>query len=326
MLTFISTLADKVLGGGVLSPKEALRFVAAGPQDLDVLLFSASRIRRRYRGDTVNLCAITNARSGLCPENCSFCSQSRHHNARVAVYPLVPEKELVERADRAVAARAHRFCIVTSGRSVGGDELGVICRAIAAIRQRHPGLKVDASLGILSLSQLKRLKAAGLSRYNHNLETSESHFGRICTSHNYSDRLNTVRAVRQSGLEVCCGGIIGLGEDEAQRIDLAFALKDLDVHTVPLNFLNPIPGTPTESFPALSPFPLLKAIVLFRFILPDKEIRICGGRQTGLRRLQPLIFSAGADAVIIGDYLTTPGSPPQEDIRMIEDLDLKIAG
>lgn len=322
----LSQLRNKVLKGKSITFAQAEELYRLDNNALAFLLSCVSAITRRYRKDIVNLCAITNARSGLCPEDCVFCAQSSRHKTGVAVYPLISESQMLKRAKEAVGEKTNRFCIVTSGRSVNDKEMSVITAAIKKIKHKFPHLKIDASLGILSKEQVLKLKKSGLDRYNHNLETAESNFAKVCTTHTYAERLRTIRLVKESGIEICCGGIIGLGESKRQRIEFAFTLASLDIDSLPLNFLNPIPKTPLENIHPLSALDILKTIALFRFILPTKEIRICGGRQANLRSLAPLIFMAGADAVIIGNYLTTQGSKPQDDLRMIQDLGLRIDG
>ena len=324
--SFLSKLKDKVLGGENINFNEAEKLYALDASDLTPFLSAASEITRKYRRDIVNLCSITNARSGLCPEDCVFCAQSSRHATSVPVYPLISRAEMLKRAQEAVGLPTNRFCIVTSGRSVNEKELDVIAGAIREIKNKFPSLKIDASLGILSPVQVEKLKSAGLDRYNHNLETAESYFPKICTTHTYAERLSTIKLIKKAGIEICCGGIIGLGETNTQRIEFAFKLAELDIDSLPLNFLNPIPNTPLGESQVLSPRDILKTIALFRFILPKKEIRICGGRQVNLRSMQPLIFMAGADAIIIGNYLTTRGSAPCDDLKMIDDLGLKVNG
>lgn len=317
-------LKEKVLNGGYLTFDEAEGLSSVDNNSLMLFLSASSEITKKYRRDIVNLCAITNARSGLCPEDCSFCAQSARHNTAITTYPLISEDEMVKKAEEAVKHSTNRFCIVTSGRGVNDSETEVIAGAIVKIKNKFPRLKIDASLGILNAKQIEKLRAAGLDRYNHNLETAQSYFPKICTTHTYADRIKTIRLVKKAGIEICCGGIIGLGETESQRIEFAFTLAKLDIDSLPLNFLNPIPQTRLAATAPLLPLDILKTIALFRFILPKKEIRICGGRQANLRSLQPLIFMAGADAIIIGNYLTTRGNCPQDDLLMIKDLGLKI--
>lgn len=326
-MNFIDVLKDKVLAGEEISFKETEKLLDTPDTEFYSLLSAANSIREKYRSNIVNLCTITNAKSGNCPEDCAFCSQSSHHNTNVPEYPLISADEIVNRAREAAATKTNRFCIVISGRGVDeAEELNIICDAIRRIKDEFPKLKIDASLGFISKEGIYKLKKAGLTRYNHNLETAKSYFLNVCTTHRYGERVATVRDLKEAGLEVCCGGIFGLGETPKQRLELAFALKELDVDCVPINFLNPIPGTVFQNNPPLQPLELLKAVAVYRFILPKKEIRICGGRQTNLRSLQPLIFTAGADAIIIGNYLTTKGSPPEEDLKMIEDIGLRVDG
>ncbi|PIQ88435.1 MAG: biotin synthase BioB [Candidatus Omnitrophica bacterium CG11_big_fil_rev_8_21_14_0_20_42_13] len=320
----LNGLKNKVLKGENLSFQEAEQLYSLPEEYLTDILSASSKIRTKYRHDAVSLCAITNARSGMCPEDCAFCAQSGYHNTSISTYPLISKDEMLNRAGDTFRQGTNRFCIVTSGRGINNDELSVICEAIGEIKRLYPNLKIDASLGILSEKDASKLKKCGLDRYNHNLESAESYFSKICTTHTYADRLRTAKIIKKAGIELCCGGIIGLGETDRQRIEFAFALKDLDIDSLPLNFLNPIANTQMMNFLPLRPLSILKTIALFRFILPTKEIRICGGRQVNLRNLQPLIFMAGADAIIIGNYLTTPGSRPQDDIQMIQDLGLRV--
>ncbi|MDD5292121.1 MAG: biotin synthase BioB [Candidatus Omnitrophica bacterium] len=321
----IQKIQDKALKGQKLTFEEALSLTGITDyEDLFKLFTAADEVREKFRSDRVDLCALTNAKSGSCPENCSFCAQSSHSSTQVKTYPLINVEEILKHADKAVASKTHRFCIVTSGCSVNDEELKEICAAIRRIKEKYPYLKMDASLGKLNKEKARLLKDAGLDRYNHNIETARSFFGEVCTTHSFEDRLATLKILKDAGIEICCGGILGLGETDTQRVELAFSLKELDVDCVPLNFLNPVEGTPFENNKIPSPLGLLKFVSIFRLILPKKQIRICGGRQRNLRQLQPLIFFAGADAIIIGDYLTTKGSAPQEDLRMISDLGLKI--
>jgi len=292
--------------------------------DLLQLFACANAIRQLFRGNVVDLCAITNAKSGNCSQDCSFCAQSSRHNTHVNTHSLLSQEEMVARAKKAYAQGTKRFCIVTSGCSVEAEEFETICRAIKEIKEKFPLLKMDASLGKLSREQAQQLKEAGLDRYNHNIETDESFFKNICTTHSFSDRLRTLEFVKEAGIERCCGGIIGLGESDEERVRMAFRIKELDVDCVPVNFLNPIKGTPLENNHIPEPVTLLKLISVYRFILPDKQIRICGGRQANLRSMQSMIFYAGADAIIMGDYLTTKGSEPHVDLQMIEDAGLQV--
>lgn len=318
----VNKTADEVLKGKGLSLTRVNRLRAIRGDEIYGLLNAAYRIRKRFRGKKVELCAITNARSGACLEDCAFCAQSSWHKTNVPVYPLLEPDEIYHRAKRAEDLGAGYFCIVTSGRRLQNKkDFLKICKAISKIRSRLK-LNVDGSLGELSLDEARALKDAGLFRYNHNLETARSLYAEVCTTHTYSDRLKTIENVKRAGLELCCGGIFGMGETWAQRLEFAFALKNLNPECIPLNFLNPVPGTKLQNQNPLAPLEFLKIIALFRFLFPKQEIKICGGREANLRSLQPFLFLAGADSIILGDYLTTKGNPPQYDLQMIRDLGL----
>ncbi|OGS23025.1 MAG: biotin synthase BioB [Elusimicrobia bacterium RIFOXYA2_FULL_39_19] len=308
-----------------ISFDDAFALTGTENKDLYFLFALANSVREKYRGNKVNLCALTNAKSGNCTEDCKFCSQSAHHNSKVEEYPLINEDEIVNQARETInATKTNRFCIVISGKGVSEADLDVICNALKRIKKEFPAIALDASLGFVSPEGIIKLKQAGLSRYNHNVETAESHFGKVCTTHKHSDRTNTIKAFKNAGIEACCGGIFGLGETSRQRIEMAFEIKALDPHCIPLNFLNPIPGTALGNNKPLPPLELLKYVAIYRLIMPDKEIRVCGGRQTNLKNLQSMIFPAGADAIIIGNYLTTAGSTPKDDHEMIKSMGLKI--
>ncbi len=302
--------------------KEVPSLLKKGPVGVFKL---ADKIRKKYRKDIVSLCAIVNAKSGLCAENCIFCSQSLHHKSDIARYPFITAEQIFEKAKEAVSIKASCFGIVTSGKGINSEkEISIICDALKRIKKSLPKLHRSASLGIVSKDILIRLKRAGLQCYHHNLETSEGFFPNICTTHSYKERLNTIKSAKEIGLEVCSGGIFGLGETIHDRIDLALTIKNLDVDSVPLNFLNPIKGTKCEKFKPIPPLEILKTIAIFRILLPDKDIKVCGGRNTNLRSLQSMIFYAGASGMMIGNYLTTAGNDPETDLRMIKDLGLRV--
>lgn len=284
------------------------------------LLHMANMTRVKCRGNGIDLCSIVNAKAGACPEDCSFCAQSVSSRTDSVAYPLLKEEIILEAAASAKSSRAKRFCVVTSGRRVSDSEVENICRMISGIRNLE--LLPCATLGIMDEKSLKRLHDAGLKRYHHNLETSEAFFSEICTTHTYRDKLLTIEAAKASGLSVCSGGIFGLGESWKDRIDMAYALKGLGVDSVPINFLTPITGTPLQDREMLNPIEALKIIAVYRLILPRSEIRVCGGREITLRDLTPMIFMAGADGLLVGHYLTTPGREPRRDLQMIRDMEL----
>lgn len=284
----------------------------------------AGRLREIFFKDRVDPCSIINARSGNCPEDCAFCAQSAHHGAETAVYPLLHADRILDSARTAFEKGVRRFCIVTSGRGIDSNkELGAIAGCVGKIKEM--GISPCATLGTLDARQLGTLKSAGLYRYHHNIETSRGFFPRVCSTHGYDERVETVRAAKSVGLSICSGGIMGMGETVADRAEMAIALKELDVDSVPLNFLMPIPGTPLEGVRTITPLGALMTIALFRFVLPDREIRICGGRLTGLRELHPMIFMAGANGLLMGDYLTTRGRGFDADLAMLRDLGLKLS-
>ncbi len=292
--------------------------------DMWPLLAENNRIRERYFGRQVSFCVITNAKSGLCSEDCAFCSQAAGAKGEIPRYPLPPQEELVAAAAEAARAGAARFSLVTSGRGLTSPkEQAALLRTVAAIVEAVP-IQVCASLGIVDRGFLQELQAAGVRRFHHNLEAAASFFPQICTTHSYEERVATIAAARDAGLSVCAGGILGLGESVAQRWELAQALKELAVDAIPLNFLHPLPGTPLAGRPLLSPLEALQIIAAFRLLFPDRSLIICGGRQVTLRSLGPLIFAAGANCLMTGDYLTTKGRLPDEDRQMLADLGLDL--
>jgi len=321
----ISAISDRIINGGRITGEEALVLSETGGGDLFFLFAEANRIREHFLGKRIFLCSIINAKSGRCPENCAFCSQSAHHKTESPVFPLLDEEKLVACARDAEANGSACYGIITSGTGIrGGEELDRICRVVRRIR-RDMKISPSCSLGIIDEASATALKVAGVETYHHNLETARSFFPAICTTHDYEEDVETVRVAARSGLKVCSGGIFGLGESAAQRVELALTLQDLDVDSVPLNFLNPIQGTPLEGADFITPLQCLTTIAIFRFILPDKKISVCGGRETNLRDLQSWIFMAGASGAMIGNYLTTTGRPPEQDWQMIRDLGIDVA-
>jgi len=314
----IEQVAERVLAGGTIRFKEALAFIELEdwPEIME-LAAQAYRIRERFTGNDIDLCALVNAKSGLCSEDCTFCAQSARWNTGISTYPLMDPDRIVERAKAAKAFGAKRFCIVTATRGLSQSDLPILCEAVRRVKE-ETGLVPECSLGFVTDAQLEALKAAGMTRYNHNLETAESHFPQICTAHTYQDRLETLKMLRRHGLEICSGGILGLGESRRQRIELAFALAQLEVECAPINVLNPRPGTPLGSATPPSPKEVIKTIAVFRFILPKARLELAGGREVNLRDFQAMALLAGANSLIIGGYLTTHGRRPEEDIHLIQ--------
>ncbi len=307
-------LRRKAFEGGISDAD--LETVAAWPMEsLPALFAAADAVRRRFKDDRVAACSIMNIKCGGCEQDCAFCAQSAHNRAAVEVKGLSSPERIVERY-RLSAAGGLDFGVVSSGGALSDEEVEIVCEAARAC-----GGPIHASLGMLPAESLGRLREAGVSMYHHNLETSRSFFPRICTTHSYDDRIATVRRARAAGFRICCGGIFGLGESWADRVELCTELRGLGVDSIPLNFLVPIEGTRVAP-PKESPLEFLKIVAMFRLAHPDKDIKVCGGRQYHLRGLQSLIFWAGANGCISGDYLTTRGGTSEEDDRMFADLGL----
>lgn len=322
----VENLVKKVITGTAPTRAEAQKILAAKGSDYSVYLAGAHYLRNSVFENSVQLCSIINAKSGRCMEDCAFCAQSAHHASSPPVYPLKPLQDILAGAEQAEAEGSHCYGIVTSGTQPReGEEFDTILSAIREIRQRY-NISPSASLGILNEDLAKALADAGCVTYHHNLETARSFFPHICSTHSYEDDVNTVIMAKQAGMKVCCGGILGLGETPEQRIELAETLRELEVDSVPLNFLNPIEGTPLQGQKSLTPLDCLRSITMFRFFLPDKPISVCGGRDVNLRDLQSWIFMAGASGTMIGNYLTTTGRNREVDLQMLTDLEVEIHG
>ncbi len=315
----LQTITEKTIREKTVNLKEALELYDLGKSKPFLLMAYASEVRDYFKGKNISLCSIVNAKSGLCPQNCKFCAQSAHYVTRAEVYPLMTKENILERAKEAKESGVGMFSIVTSGTRIEGeDEWKEIEEAIVGMVAL--GIKPCASIGMLDSERAKRLKDVGLFRYHHNLETARSNFDNICSTHDYDDDIETVKNAKNAGLSVCSGGIIGLGETMEQRIEMAYTLKELDVDSVPINILNPIDGTPMSSAEPLSPLEILITIALYRFILPDKDIKLCGGKEKNLRQLLPFAIEAGCNSLMTGNYLTTLGRNAAKDIEMIIDL------
>ncbi|CAI9001387.1 Biotin synthase [Brevibacillus sp. IT-7CA2] len=302
--------------------EEAMKVLQAPDDELLLVMNEAFRVRRHFFGKKVKLNMIINAKSGLCPEDCGYCSQSIVSNAPVSKYTMLDKETLLAGAQEAMNRKAGTYCIVASGRGPTERELGQVIEAVKEIRETMP-LKICACLGILSDEQATRLKDSGVHRYNHNLNTSRNHYETITTTHTYDQRVQTVDTAKRAGMSPCAGVIIGMGESDEEIVEMAFALRNLDADSIPINFLNAIPGTPLEDKGRTPAMKALRVLALFRFICPDKEIRVAGGREVNLRTLQPLSLYA-ANSLFVGDYLTTPGQEITTDHQMIEDLGFEI--
>lgn len=285
------------------------------------LIFTANAVRKKYRGDKVELCAIVNAKSGKCSEDCSFCAQSSRYKTDSPVYPLVDKDEILKKAIEAKKHKVKRFSIVISGKKPSKQELKQIGETIEHLTKKE--INTCASLGFLNYDELCYLRDCGLQRVHCNIESSEKFFPEICTTHSFSSKVQTLEQAKNAGLSICSGGVFGLGENWSDRVDMAYFLKNLNVDSVPINFLIPIKGTPMEHRTPLSPIDALKIIALFRLILPQKDIRICGGRQL-LGEFSSWIFIAGANALMTGNYLTTQGRHYIDDLKFIENHGLEV--
>lgn len=315
-------LAERALAGDLISTGEAARVLDASEAELWPLLAAAFRVRSARFGRRVHLHVLENAKLGACPEDCRFCSQSSAFGSPAGSEAILAVDQLIAGARRAAAVGAKRYCMVTATRGPSPRDLDVICEAARAIKSEL-GLELCASLGLLTEAKAERLAAAGIDRFNHNLETSERYFGEVVTTHSYADRVETVRRAKAAGMSVCSGGIAGLGESPADLIDLCFALRELEADSVPLNFLDPRPGTPLASRTRLSPQRALAALCMFRFVHPRADLRVAGGREVTLRSFQPLALFP-ANSMFTSGYLTTGGNQPDVDHQMIRDWGFEI--
>lgn len=316
-------IAEKSLRGDAPSREEANAVLHAPPEAFLDVLQAAFTVRHRFHGWDVRLHVLQNAKSGMCRENCAFCSQAIGAYTGVDRYHMQTVDELMAGARRAHEMKAVKYCMVTATRGPSAKEMDVICEAVKRIKQEIP-IEICTSLGLLNDDQAKRLAEAGVDRFNHNLETSERFFPSICQTHAYDDRVATIRAAKKAGMQACCGGIVGMGETIDDRIDLAFALRDLDVESIPVNFLDPRPGTPLADVPRLSPRECILTLCMFRLVNPSRDIRVAGGREVNLRHMQPFALYA-ANSMFTEGYLTTPGQSHLDDLAMIEEAGFKVA-
>jgi biotin synthase len=311
-------MASRVLAGGAIDRDEARAILESSDVELLDLLAAAWRVRHHHFGNTVQLFFLMNAKSGLCPEDCGYCSQSKVSDAEIPRYNLLSAPKLLEAAKLAAERQSKTFCIVISARGPSEREIDFVCTIVPEIKQQYD-LNICACLGLLSTEQAKRLAAAGVDKVNHNLNTSERFYGEICSTHTYGDRIATLAACRAAGLQLCSGGIMGMGETHDDLIDMGLELRSLGVESIPLNFLNAIDGTPLEGKNRVSPRDCLRGLAMMRLLNPAAEIRIAGGRELHLGVLQPLGLYA-ANSMFVGDYLTTKGQLPEADYKMIEEM------
>ena len=318
----IDNMVDTALKGESISYEQALQLESLTREELDYLFIGTDRIRDRFKGKNVKICSIVNAKSGRCQEDCSFCSQSSSFKTDSPEYELMDVEEIVAAAKEAEAFGANEFSIVASGTSL--DDRKELDRVIEAVKRikAETQLETCCSLGLMPLEHLKELKEAGLDRCHHNLETAKSHFDKIVSTHTYEDEVNAVQNAKEAGLKVCVGGIFGMGESFAQRAELAFSIRELGTQSFPVNFLKPIEGTALDHLEPMPHYEALRTIALLRLVLPDIDLFVCGGREEVLADKQEQLFSAGANGILGGNYLTTKGQDPKRDIEMIESLGL----
>lgn len=316
----IIELEQKVIDRKKIDFEEALELL--NTEDTEQLFKSANKIRKHFVKNKAELCTIMNAKSGECSEDCKYCAQSVHYTTGIQEYPVVCREEALKLAVENEENGAHRFSLVTSGKGLYGEDFQRVVDIFKYLNE-NTGIKLCASHGILSYEQMQILKKAGVIRYHHNVETSRKHYSKICTTHTYEDRINTIKNAQRAGLEVCCGGIIGLGEDFEDRVNMALELRDLDIRSIPINVLTPIMGTPLENAKQLEPLDILKTIAMFRFVNPEADIRYAGGRNN-LGDMQCKGLEAGINAALTGNYLTTTGSNTEKDIKMFKNLGFEV--
>lgn len=321
----IDAITRRILEGGEMSAEEGRWMIRLGHDYLPWLMAGADRIRRSFRGNDIEACAISNVRSGNCSENCGFCSQSAHHKAAAPVYDYIPSAQLAEQARAARAWGVSDFGVVSKGWGVRSKREAQKIAEYVDTLSRETDIGRCASLGVLNENTARALKEAGLENYHHNVETAESFFDQVCTTHTYQENIDTIAHARNAGLNVCAGGILGMGESLDQRIELADTLRRLEVDSVPMNFLSPAEGTPMAIREPMQPMEILQTIAVYRYMLPRAEIRIAGGRHF-LRDLQSSIFFAGASAIMLGNYLTTKGRQVADDLQMLADLGIEVRG
>ena len=319
----IKTIIASTLDGKGITRQQALELEFFSHEELDYLFEGTNRLRDRFKGNNVKICSIVNAKAGKCQEDCGFCAQSSQFKTDSPEYALLDVEKIVEAAKEAEAFGSNEFSIVTSGTALNSrEELNKVIEAVKRIK-KETNLETCCSLGLMDLKDLKELKAAGLDRCHHNLETAESHFDKIVTTHNYEDEVLAVKNAKEAGLQVCVGGIFGMGETFAQRVELAIDIRDLETQSFPINFLKPLEGTALENMALMELYEALRTIAMLRLILPTIDLFVCGGREEVFNNHQEKIFAAGANGILGGNYLTTKGQDPKRDIKMIENLGLK---
>ncbi|MGY0540419.1 biotin synthase BioB [Nocardioides sp. YJ-D4] len=325
MTTAFDQLADRILSGGAATAEDAVAVLRTPDAELMGVVAAAGRLRREHFGNTVKVNYLVNLKSGLCPENCNYCSQALGSQAPVLKYSWLSKDETLEQAGAGLRGGATRVCMVSSGRGPSDRDIDKVVEMTSALKDAHEGVEVCACLGLLKGGQAERLKAAGVDAYNHNINTAESNHDNIVQTHTYEDRVDTIGKAKDAGLSPCSGLIAGLGETDEQLVEALFALKELDADSIPVNFLMPFDGTPYENTWELSPTRCVKILAMARFVCPDKEIRIAGGREMHLRSLQALALQV-ANSIFLGDYLTSEGQDALADLEMLRDNGFIILG
>ena len=317
---FIDSCVKRVINGNSISFEEAEKLISTN--NLTKLAHCANIITKKFNQEKVDVESLINAKSGNCPEDCSFCAQSTFYDTGITKYPLLSDEIILEKAREAQKSGSASFCLVCAYREPSQNDFEKICKIIENLKN-EVNLDINVSLGFMTPERAKRLKLLGVKRYNHNLEASESFFSKICNTHDYSDRVKTARIVKEAGLELCCGGIIGMGESRKQRIELAYSLSALDPDEVPINILIPREGTPKQlDNCSIDPMDIIRTIAVWRFIMPKTILKIAGGREVHFNDGGKLALQAGANGIITGGYLTTNGNEPNNDIQMIHEIGL----
>ncbi|BDH13002.1 biotin synthase BioB [Streptomyces hygroscopicus] len=324
-MDLLNTLVDKGLRRELPTREEALAVLATSDDELLDVVAAAGKVRRQWFGRRVKLNYLVNLKSGLCPEDCSYCSQRLGSKAEILKYTWLKPDDASKAAAAGVAGGAKRVCLVASGRGPTDKDVDRVSETISAIKEQNEGVEVCACLGLLSDGQAGRLRAAGADAYNHNLNTSEATYGDICTTHDFSDRVSTVQQAQEAGMSACSGLIAGMGESDADLVDVVYALRELDPDSVPVNFLIPFEGTPLAKEWNLTPQRALRILAMVRFVCPDIEVRLAGGREVHLRSMQPLALHL-VNSIFLGDYLTSEGQAGQDDLAMIEDAGFEVEG
>ena len=325
MFNYFNDVADRQLSGATLTRHEALAILASSDEQLLDVVAAAARLRRAHFGNTVKVNYLVNLKSGLCPEDCTYCSQRLGSASQILKYSWLNPEEAVEQAALGIRAGASRVCLVASGKGPSSRDVERVADMVSGLKQEHPDVEICACLGILKQGQAGTLKAAGVDAYNHNLNTSEERYSEICSTHEFSDRVRTVEQAKDAGLSPCSGVIVGMGESDGELVDAVFALRDLDADSIPVNFLMPFEGTPLEGTWLLTPAQCLRILAMVRFAAPSTELRMAGGREMHLRTLQSLALHV-ANSLFLGDYLTSEGQEAAADLAMIVDNGFEILG